>query len=247
MGAQIMSFYPDALSRKLGAFAALKPEDITMLACFQGPRTLISAGKEIVYEGQHGHAAYVLREGWVCSYKRLQDGARQVIDVQVPGDFLGLRSLLLRKCDHSFVALTDIEVSRIIAERLWDTLRSTPRLAAAVMWAISRDQAMVAEHLVSVGRRDALSRTAHFLLELGARIRLVERGLPDGFECPLSQNTLADALGITAIHLNRVLRQLREANLLVFRDGFVTFLNIERLIEITGFDLTYLDQEGLIR
>jgi len=212
-----------------------------MLAALQGPRVKMSKGQEIVYEGQSQHAAYLLHEGWVCSYKLLQDGRRQTIDIQIPGDFLGLRSVLLRTSDHSFVTLTDVEVSRIRTQTIWETFRSAPNLALALLWAASRDEAIVVEHLVSIGRRDPFSRTAHFLLELGARMKLVGYGTASGYECPLSQSVLADALGITAIHLNRVLRQLREANLLVFRKGRVTFLDKGKLVELTGFDPDYLD------
>ncbi|TKT80283.1 Crp/Fnr family transcriptional regulator [Aquamicrobium sp. LC103] len=235
---------PDALTQKLGTFLALGREELAMLDELQGPRTYIPAGKEVVYQGQHGHAAYVLREGWACSYKRLIDGSRQIIDIGVPGDFLGLRSLLLRTSDQSFVTLTDVEVRRVVTSKLWDAFRKTPRLAGALLWAVSRDEAMVVEHLVSIGRRDALARTAHFLLELGARMRLVGRGSHDSYECPLSQSMLADALGMTAIHLNRVLRQLRESNLLVFREGVVRFIDREKLADMIGFDLSYLDQGG---
>lgn len=233
----------DALSKKIAAFMPLKPEDSVILERLQGQRILIGAGRDIVYEGQHHHAAYVVREGWACSYKRLHDGGRQIIDIQIPGDFLGLRSLLLRTSDQSYVALTDIEIRKVNTDRIWEAFRESPRLAVALLWAASRDNAMVVEHLVNVGRRDALSRTAHFLLELAMRMRLIGHGNSDSFPCPLSQTVLADSLGLTAIHLNRVLRQLREANLLVFRDGVVTFLNRESLAELTGFDLTYLDQD----
>ncbi|WP_210317237.1 Crp/Fnr family transcriptional regulator [Oryzicola mucosus] len=213
------------------------------LEALQGPRTLIAAGKEIVYEGQQQHAAYVVADGWACSYKELQDGARQVIDIQIPGDFLGLRSFLLRRSDQSFTTLTDVVVTKIATDRLVDTFHAVPRLAVALLWAASRDEAMVVEHLVSVGRRDAVARTVHFLLELGAKLKLVGHGSATEFPCPLSQSVLADALGITSIHLNRVLRQLRESELLIFRDGWVTFLDRERLAALTGFDYSYLDLE----
>jgi len=237
----------DPLTRKLSAFTSLRPEDAAFLEKLLGPRICCSAGKEIIYEGQHRHSAYLLHEGWTCSYKRLHDGARQIIDVQIPGDFLGARSLPLRASDQSFVALTDVEISRISTEKLWEAFRNEPRLALALLWATARDGALVVEHLAGIGRRDALTRTAHFLLELGARMKLVGRGTADSYSCPLSQNILADALGLTAIHLNRVLRQMREANLLVFRDGVVTFLDRETLAEITGFDLAYLDQSAPAR
>jgi CRP-like cAMP-binding protein len=236
-----MSHLEDALTRKLRAFGPLGNDELSMLEELQKFRAQIAAGKEVVYEGQQHHAAYILREGWACSYKRLRDGGRQIIDIQIPGDFLGLRSLLLRTSDHSFVTLTDVEVCKINTEGMLDMFRASPRLAVALLWAASRDEAMVVEHLVGIGRRDAFERTAHFLLELGARLKLVGYGTGDSYDCPISQSVLADTLGMTAIHLNRVLRQLREAKVVNFRDGKVVFPDIARAAEITGFDLAYLD------
>ncbi|WP_144861775.1 Crp/Fnr family transcriptional regulator [Mesorhizobium sp. J18] len=231
----------DAFSRKLGTYLPLDADELGILQRLANPRTIFSAGREIAQEGQNDHAAYILHDGWACSYKRLHDGGRQVINIQIPGDFLGLRSLLLRSSDQNLVALTPVEVSQVYPERLLEMFSTAPRLAMAWLWAASRDEAMIVEHLVSLGRRDALARTAHFFLELGARMKLIERGTADGYACPLSQSMLADALGITAIHLNRVLRQLRESGLLVFRDSTVTFLDRKRLAEIADFDLSYLD------
>jgi len=237
-----MSYPADALARKLSAFETLGPEELRMLDGLQQARTRIAAGKEVVYEGQHHHAAYILRSGWACSYKRLRDGSRHIIDIQIPGDFLGLRSLLLRRSDHSFVTITDVELSRISADQALTVLREAPRLATALLWAASRDEAMVVEHLVGISRRDAFERTTHFLLELGARLKLVGYGTGDSYPCPVSQSILADTLGMTAIHLNRVLRQLREARLIFFREGTVVFPDMARAAELTGFDRAYLDQ-----
>ena len=238
-----MSHERDALCLKLGAYTAIGAEEIELLEKLQGQRTQVPAGRELIYEGQRDHSAYVLREGWVYSCKRLPDGARQVINVQIAGDFIGLGSRLLRTADQSCVALTDIEVSKISIERLLTVIRARPRLAQALLWAASRDAAIVCEHLVCIGRRDALARTAHFLLELDARLMLIGRATLEEYDCPLSQGIIADTLGVTAIHLNRVLRQLREANLLVFREGRVSFLNRPRLVELIGYDPAYLDHE----
>jgi CRP-like cAMP-binding protein len=163
---------------------------------------------------------------------------------QVPGDLLGLRSVLLHLSDHSIEPITEIEVTEVLLPDLMDAFSSTPRLALAIFWAASRDEAMVVEHLIDVGRRDATERMAHYLLELGARLRLVGVGTEAGYACPLTQHLLADALGLSAVHANRVLRQLREAGLVTFRDGFVSFDNYERLKEFAQFDATYLDQVG---
>lgn len=104
---------------------------------------------------------------------------------------------------------------------LLDNFGKTPRLATAVLWAASRDEAMVVEHLVGIGRRDAKERTAHFLLELGARLKLVGLGSTSGYACPLSQYLLADVLGLSAVHVNCVLRELREDGLVTFQHGRV--------------------------
>ena len=116
-----------------------------------------------------------------------------------------------------------------------------PRLGAAFLWAASRDAAMVVEHLASIGRRSAIERAAHFFMELAERLNLV--GLAKGmeFQCPLSQFVLADALGLTPIHINRVLRQLREKELLTVKKGAVVIHDLNGLRKLTGFHGGYLN------
>ena len=232
------------LARKLGAYVALSELELSVLQGFHQRRKTFEPGQDLVHQGQLGHAAYILADGWVCSYKLLPRGGRQIVDFQIPGDFLGLRSVLFRTSDHSIEATTRVEVSEVSGSEILDAFAKTPRLATAVLWAASRDEAMVVEHLVDIGRRSARERTAHFLLELGARLQLVGLATREGYYCPLSQYMLADALGLTAVHLNRVLRQLREQELLTFRNGEVRFVDFERLKEMAAFDMAYLDQEG---
>ncbi|MBN9265431.1 MAG: Crp/Fnr family transcriptional regulator [Hyphomicrobium sp.] len=195
----------------------------------------MKAGKELVHEGQTGHLAYILQAGWACSFKLLPDGGRQIIAFPLPGDCIGLRSVLLRTSDHSFSALTDVVVSSVEASRMMEIFNEFPRLGAAILWAASRDEAMVVEHLVSIGRRSAIERTAHFFLELSERLRLVSLATEQEFDCPLNQYVLADALGLSAIHVNRVLRQLRERKLMTLKDRKVTIHNMNRLTLLAGF------------
>ena len=162
----------------------------------------------------------------------------------MPGDFLGLRSVLLRTADHNVEPVTKVEAAEVHVADLLDTFTRTPRLATAVLWAASRDEAMLVEHLVGLGRRNAAERTGHFLLELAARLRLVGLGDKSGYACPLSQYLLADALGLSAVHVNRVLRELREAGLVTFQNGHVHFDDFDGLVTFADFDRTYLDQDG---
>ncbi len=155
---------------------------------------------------------------------------------------MGLRSVLLRTSDHSFAAVTEIAVAEISAHQVTETFQRWPRLGAAVLWAASRDEAMVVEHLVNLGRRDALQRTAHLLVELGLRLEFVGLGTASGFTCPLNQYLLADALGLTAIHVNRVLRALRERNLVTVRGGEVVFHDLAGVRALSDYYGGYLDQ-----
>lgn len=138
----------------------------------------------------------------------------------------------------------DSQAAEASASDLFQAFAEAPRLAIAMLWAASRDQAMVVEHLVGVGRRDADARMAHFLLELGSRLTLVGLGDNAGYDCPLTQYHLADALGLSAIHVNRTLRRLREKGLMTFREGRVQFEDRRGLITLANFDPAYLDQTG---
>ena len=239
-----MSILQSPLTRKLSAFVAMSGTDLETLARFHRRRRRFLAGHQMMHEGQKKQSAFILAKGWACSYKMLPDGERQIVDFQVPGDFLGLRSLLFRTIDHSVEAVTHIEASEVLVSDILDGFGTAPRLAIAVLWAASRDEAMVVEHLVNLGRRTAEQRMAHFLLELGARLRLVGIGNKTGFSCPLTQYHLADALGLSAVHVNRVLRHLREEGLVTFQKGQVSFDDFAGLVELAGFDANYLDQDG---
>ncbi len=232
------------LAMKLGIFVVLNNAELAVLDELHRRRRKFVAGRDIVHQGQTKQAAYILAEGWVCSYKLLRDGSRQIIDFQIPGDFLGLRSVLFRTADHNIEPMTPVEASEVLESDLLQAFSTTPRLGTAMLWAASRDEAMVVEHLVGIGRRNALERTAHFLLELNARLTLVGRGTRAGFDCPLSQYMLADALGLSAVHINRVLRELRETGLVTFQKGYVAIHDFDKLVELAEFDRSYLDQEG---
>ena len=195
---------------------------------------------QLTQEGQTGHDAFVLLEGWACSYKLLPNGGRQIISFPIKDDVVGLRSVLLRAADHSFLALTSAIVSRVDGTHLVKCVTKYPRLGAALLWAASRDEAMVVEHLVNIGRRSALERTAHFFMELAERLSMIGEAPAGRFKCPLNQYVLADALGLTAIHVNRVLRQLRERELLSMSKGTVTILDLAALRKLAGFEGGYL-------
>src|SRR6185436_3007 len=137
--------------------------------------------------------------------------------------------------DHSFSTLTDAVVSPVDGSRMLETLKEFPRLAAAILWAASREEAMVVEHLVSIGRRSAIERTAHFFMELVERLNSIGLATKTEFTCPLTQDDLADALGLSTVHVNRVLGQLRERDLLTLRRGKVKIHDLTGLSRLAGY------------
>lgn len=224
------------LANKLKSFVALTPAELAGLVDLQSAPVRVEKGQELLRQGATGPVAYILQQGWGCSFKILRDGARQIITFLVPGDLIGLRSVLLRTSDHAFSAVTEAQVSRISVPRVLALIDEFPRLATAIMWATSRDEAITVEHLASVGRRTALERTAHFFLELRDRLELVGLASDKDYDCPLNQYDLADALGLSAIHVNRVLRQLRELELMTYHSYKVTILDPIGLADLAGYD-----------
>jgi CRP-like cAMP-binding protein len=237
-----MPLADSALVRKLGSFIRLSATELNILIDIQSNSRRIARQAEVVHEGQSGHQVYVLQEGWASCYKDLADGGRQIITFSVPGDCLGLRSVLLRTSDHSFATITDALVSIVPSQRITSLFHDQPRLGAAILWAASRDEATTVEHLVNIGRRSAIQGMAHLILELYERLQLVGLATPTGFDCPLNQHAFADALGLSAIHVNRTLRQLRERGLITLSEHRLVIHDPEKLRELAEYNSSYLDQ-----
>ena len=143
--------FNSVLAKKLNTFIPLSSGELKCLADMQLNTVKVKRGQQLTHEGQTGHKAFVLQAGWACSYKLLPDGGRQIISFPIAGDIVGLRSVLLRTADHSFAALTDAVVNPVEGTHILKCVTEFPRLGAALMWAASRDEAMVVEHLVNIG------------------------------------------------------------------------------------------------
>jgi CRP-like cAMP-binding protein len=233
--------FDTALARKLKAFLPLSPDELKWLAEIQVTPSVVERGKQLTQEGQNGHKVFVLQAGWTCGYKDFPNGGRQIISFPIAGDCVGLRSVLLQTADHSISALTDVVVSSVEGEDILKCVTQFPRLGSAILWAASREEAMVVEHLVNVRRRNAIERTAHFFMELAERLSLVGLATEAEFKCPLAQFVLADALGLSAIRVNRVLRQLHEQKLLTLRKGRAHIHDLSGLRKLAGFQGGYLN------
>jgi CRP-like cAMP-binding protein len=227
--------YDTALARRLNFFVKLSKGELDVLADLQSKPVKLKRGLDLIGEEQTNQKAFVLQDGWGCSFKIMPNGGRQVIGFPIPGDCVGLGSMLLPTSDYSFSVVTDAMVSAVEASRMFEIFRQFPRLGAAFLWLASRDQAMTIEHLTSIGRRTAIERTAHLFMELAERLTLVGLATETQFNCPLNQYLIADAIGLSSVHHNRILRQLRERNLLTVRSGKVIVHDIDGLRSLAGY------------
>jgi CRP-like cAMP-binding protein len=232
----------NALQRKLSSHSQFDSAERKILAAQFGRPQVFAARQELDFEKYSDRNAYLVEEGWAYTYKILPNGNRQVVEFGIAGDILGFCELQMRRGDLLAATVTPAILHELTAGSFAAVMRSAPRIAAALLWSGAQHQGMMVEHLIDLGRRSATQRVAHFMLELWQRLNMVSLGGKDGFKCPLSQPLIADALGLTAIHLNRTLRELRIAGLMVMGDGFVEIRDEKGLAQLAGYDSTYLDQ-----
>jgi CRP-like cAMP-binding protein len=185
----------------------------------------------------------LLFEGLACRYKDLADGQRQIMELHVAGDFVDLHGFLLKQLDHNVGSITRVRLAAVPHEALRHITETQPHLARILWFSTLIDSAIHREKILSIGRRSALARIAHLLCELFVRLDLVGLADGDGYALPLTQADLADSTGLTSVHVNRMLRRLRDDGLCTFRGGRVTIQDWERLQRIAEFDPTYLHLE----
>jgi CRP-like cAMP-binding protein len=233
------------LTRKMLRLLDLSPAEIAVLREFQSTPRRVDRGREIVAEGRKYDGLWVLLDGAGLRYRVLGDGRRQVLNVVLPGDFIGFPGCFFESALYSISALGECTVSPVPFTRFLGLFQSQPRLAAAVFWSLTCEAAMYAEHLIGVGRRSALERVAHFLLEMQTRLQAI--GLADErtYRLPLTQELLADALGLSVQYVNQTLRQLREENLVTVERQQVTITNPDALTALADFERAYIDRVRL--
>ena len=205
------------------------------------------ADKTIIRAGQRLTASTLLIEGILCRYKDLRDGQRQITELHVTGDFADLHSFTLKRLDHNVMTLTPCRVGLVPHERLEEMTRRLPHLTRLYWFSTNLDAAIHREWEVSLGRRSAISRTAHLFCELHVRLRIAQRADEAGYELPLTQTDLAECLGLTPVHINRTLKELRERGLVSFRGGRVHIHDLRGLERVAEFDPAYLYLEHLAR
>lgn len=200
----------------------------------------IDARKTVVQAGETLSVSMLLLEGFMCRYLDDREGMRQLVAIQVPGDFLDLHAYPLKILDHDVASLTAATIAIVPHEALDEINAAMPELTRKLWFSTLLDAAMHRAWLFRLGRLDAVGRVAHFLSE--TNVRLVSAGLSDGtrFALGITQADISEVCGITSVHANRVLRQLREERLCNFRSSLVEILDVEGLARRGQFNPAYL-------
>ena len=232
------------LTLKLEHGSKLTPGDRQRLDALIQTSCRIEAGQDLIRENDPPEHVRLILDGFVCRYKILEDGRRSIIAYLVPGDICDLHVAILRRMDHAMATLTPCTIVFMAPDVIVDLTTNYPRIAHALWWSTLVDAAILREWLVSLGQRPADQRLAHLFCELLLRLQTVRLADENSYPLPLTQEALADTLGISTVHVNRVLQQMREDGLVVFRDHRLVIPNVERLKEFAGFDSNYLHLDG---
>lgn len=225
---------------KLHGFSQLNSVEIAVLAEATSRPMKVAVRTDLIREGDRPGPVFVMLEGWACRYKILPNGTRQVLAYLMPGDCCDLNIGLLAEMDHSIQVITPALVATIERPVMDAILDEHRGIAKAMYIAQLVDEGTMRAWITSMGRRTSVERVAHLMCELYLRARNI--GLIDGpeLELPLSQLLLADSLGMTPVHLNRILKILRESGSMTIARGTLHIKDPGKLIQIAGFDENYL-------
>jgi CRP-like cAMP-binding protein len=232
----------NAFVRHLSGYGPLGNDEISLLAGACTNVRELPANFHLIREGDEPDPVFVILEGWACGYKMLPDGGRQIMSFMLPGDFCDIHIAVLEAIDHNIMTLTKARVASLPRAQMETLVRARPALTQAFWWSQLVDQSILRAWIVSMGRRKSVERVAHLICELYIRMRNI--GLTDNHECdiPLTQLVLADALGLTPVHINRVLKVLKTAKVMELKRGSLKIIDSAKLAEIAGFDGNYLHE-----
>lgn len=230
---------------KLQTVTDITPPDVAALAAVCTDVRDLAPRRSIIREGDRPDHVHLILEGWAARYKLLPNGARQITAFLLPGDLCDLHVTILGEMDHSIATIGRARVA-YIPRREMEALTDRPAIARAFWWATLVDEAVLRAWIVNVGRRDALEAIGHLMCELYVRMRNVGLTFGHSFELPLTQEEIADALGLTPVHVNRVLQRMRGEALISLKRGTLEILDYPRLEKASGFNSNYLHISELV-
>jgi CRP-like cAMP-binding protein len=212
------------------------PDELSFVSTFKSGELNIEAGTSVLLQGTNSAYLYTVLVGWAFRYKSLPDGRRQILNFAVPSDFLGLQGTVANEMQHSVEALTDMTLCIFPREKLWDLFTKFPALAYDVTWLAAREEQILDESLLSVGRRTAIERMAYLFLHLFTRAEEVGLTKGETIQFPFTQQHVADTLGMSLVHANKTLKKLSATRAMRWKGKVFEILNREALAQIAKFE-----------
>lgn len=231
------------LYARLAARDELSAKERDALRSIAGPPRVVAAGSDMIIEGSRATRSTLVTDGYCTRYRMMEGGERQITSIHVAGDFVDLHSFLLKVMDHSVSALSNCTVVHFEHSDLETITRQYPHLTRLLWLSTLLDTAIHREWIVGLGRLSAFARLAHLICELYIRLKVIGAADDSGFVLPITQVELADALGISSVHVNRVLQEMRDEQLVVWKGARVDIVNWQKLSEAAEFDTRYLHLE----
>jgi len=208
-------------------------ELVTETRTIPADHILIRAGEELTN-------SILLLDGWMARSKDMATGERQVTELHVSGDFPDLHGFTLKRLDHDVITYSECKIGVVPHDRLLEITRKFPHIARVYWFSTNVDAAITRELALSLGQRSAISRMAHLFCELYVRLKVVDRTDGDRYQFPLTQRELSECLGLTVVHVNRTLQELRRKQLVEFENRNLTILDRKGLESVAEFDPAYL-------
>ncbi len=211
--------------RACGIFKPITPDELRTINGMKREHLVLPAGAEIIRAGDEAPEVFTLYSGWAFRFKTLSDGRRQILNFLLPGDLLGLQAAMFEVAQYGIETLTEVQLCELPRRKVWELFEQMPGLAFDVTWLGSREESYVDENLTSAGRRSAIERTAALILVLYKRARALDMVVDDTFAFPLTQQHIADALGLSLVHTNKTLARLRRMGMFKQANGSMSVAN----------------------
>jgi len=209
-------------------------KELDFVSTFKSGELNVQAGTSILLQSTNSAHLYTVLSGWAFRYKTLPDGRRQILNYALPSDFLGLQGSVNDEMQHSVEALTDVMLCVFPREKLWTLYTEYPTLAFDITWIAAREEQMLDEGLVSVGRRTAMERLAYLLLALFQRAEEIGLTKGDSIQFPFTQQHVADTLGMSLVHTNKTLQRLMATKAMRWKDRKFEILDRAALLKLAN-------------
>ena len=224
--------------RRLPCLREFAPDELEFVQKFKSDELYVEPGASFLHEGSRSDHLYTVLEGWAFRYKMLDDGRRQVLNFAMPADMVGLQGAVMKEMEHSVEALTPLTLCVFPRKRLYELYSQFPTLAFDITWLAAREEQMLEEQLVSIGRRSALERVAYVLLHLYVRAKELQLERNNTVQFPFTQQHLADALGLSLVHTNKTLKRLLATNAIRWQGRQFEMLDAGALAALSGGEVS---------